>query len=229
MMSSTSSVDREDRGISEIYFTDTSDLPLFSRIYQSLKMNPKTAWIAVLFKSPYFWIFLEIVGLILYFCVGIMFYGENQGWGVGTTMFYTVVTMSTVGKSEKYSIVIFLIFCFLKGYGYHHPTDDTSRLFTIFYIFVGVYFVFVLVAEHLVQLLSNTLRLLKGRFGKTDIATEYKYLNHLIHFNLGAILLTLFIGAFCFMGLEGWTFIEAFYFAVETSTVRELCSIIVIF
>lgn len=97
MMSSTSSVDQEDRGISEIHFADTAELPLFSRFYQSLKANPKTAWIAFLLKSPYFWTFLQIAGLILYFAVGIVFYGKNQGWGVGTTMFYTVVTMSTVG------------------------------------------------------------------------------------------------------------------------------------
>ena len=97
MMSSTSSVDREDRGISEIHFTDTSELPLFSRIYQTLKANPKTAWIAVLLKSSHFWTFLQIAGLILYFVVGVIFYGNHQGWGVGTTMFYTVVTMNTVG------------------------------------------------------------------------------------------------------------------------------------
>lgn len=60
----------------------------------------------------------------------------------------------------------------------------------------------------------------KSKLGKSDIATEYKQLNWMIYANIIAILLTLLIGAGCFCALEGWTFITALYFAVETSTVR---------
>ncbi len=109
---------------------------------------------------------------------------------------------------------------FLLGYGYHHPTDDEGRLFTIFYIFVGVYFIFLFVADSVIHMMTLVTNYVKTKFGKADIATEYKYLNRLIYLNVVAIVATLLIGAGCLTGLEGWSFIKALYFVVETSTVR---------
>lgn len=88
----------EDRSVSEIKFTDVQDLPLFSRIYQNLKSNQNTSWIASLLRSDLFWGLLKVAAIILYFGVGIAFYTRKQGWGVGSTMFFTIATVTTVGK-----------------------------------------------------------------------------------------------------------------------------------
>lgn len=90
--------DIEERSVSEVRFTEVENLPLFSRIYQSLKANPKTAWIASLIRNPIFWTILKVAALILYFGVGIAYYCRHQGWGVGSTIFYTIATVTTVGR-----------------------------------------------------------------------------------------------------------------------------------
>ncbi len=64
------------------------------------------------------------VAIIGYFVVGICFYVNYEGWTVFDSLYFTVVTISTV------------------GYGDESPSDDNSRLFTIFYLLFGIYIIF---------------------------------------------------------------------------------------
>ena len=52
--------------------------------------------------------------------VGTIFYHFNEGWTWIESVYFCVVSLATV------------------GYGDFHPTNDVSRIFTVFYIFVGV-------------------------------------------------------------------------------------------
>ena len=52
--------------------------------------------------------------------VGTVFYSVVEGWTVIQALYFTVITLTTV------------------GYGDLHPTTEFSRLFTIFFVLAGV-------------------------------------------------------------------------------------------
>ena len=63
--------------------------------------------------------------LAIYLTVGCAFYMEVEGWTLIDSLYFSMVTMSTV------------------GYGDLSPTMAGSRVFTIIYIVVGIVSVFV--------------------------------------------------------------------------------------
>lgn len=48
-----------------------------------------------------------------------IFYGKVEGWGVVDSVYFSIMTLSTV------------------GYGDLHPTTTLSKIFTIFYLMMG--------------------------------------------------------------------------------------------
>jgi len=58
--------------------------------------------------------------LIIILATGTFFYSQHEGWSIIDSLYFSVITITTV------------------GYGDFHPTTDASKIFTIFYIFVGV-------------------------------------------------------------------------------------------
>jgi voltage-gated potassium channel Kch len=52
--------------------------------------------------------------------IGTVFYSVVEGWTVITALYFSVVTLTTV------------------GYGDISPSTDPARLFTVFYILIGV-------------------------------------------------------------------------------------------
>jgi len=71
-----------------------------------------------LFRSP------EVRGLLPSVAgtlmVGTMFYRIVEGWGWINSLYFSVITLSTV------------------GYGDYAPQTGVGKLFTIFYLFVGI-------------------------------------------------------------------------------------------
>ena len=49
-----------------------------------------------------------------------MFYSVVEGWGIVDSLYFSVITLTTV------------------GYGDLHPTSSLSKIFTIFYILLGI-------------------------------------------------------------------------------------------
>lgn len=92
-------------------------------------------------------------------------------------------------------------------------------MFTIFYILFGVYFVFLTVSEFILEKFDHFNKILKRRANIDEIESSYLFHRSVIIWNIIALLTVILIGALALMGLEGWSFIEALYFAVETSTV----------
>lgn len=110
------------------------------------------------------------------------------------------------------------------GYGYHSPSTDASRAFTIFYILIGIFVVFGGINEVINDALTHYRAEKNKKLAKTapklDPAEVYASHRRQLIITCSLIVGLLFIGAFAFMGLEGWSFIKALYFAVETSTVK---------
>ncbi len=66
-------------------------------------------------------------GFLLSFCIfiillliGMLFYSYSEKWSYIDSLYFSVITLATV------------------GYGDLHPTNPMSKIFTIFYVLVGV-------------------------------------------------------------------------------------------
>ena len=60
-----------------------------------------------------------MVGLVLTLISGTVFYSAVEGWPVVDSVYFCVMTLSTV------------------GYGDLHPTSSLSKVFTVVFLFVG--------------------------------------------------------------------------------------------
>jgi voltage-gated potassium channel len=64
-----------------------------------------------------------ILGAAIIVATGTVFYTVVEDWSVIDALYFTVVTLTTI------------------GYGDLHPTTDLSKIFTIFFVFAGVSFI----------------------------------------------------------------------------------------
>lgn len=135
---------------------------------------------------------VKLCAVVLYFLVGLLFYRFYEGWTFIDSLLFTIVTISTV------------------GYGNTSPSDDISRLFTIFYMLFGIY----LVLHSLVNFTNSLLE-------RESVAVEpiRNSPKSKIFFVSLAICFCMTTGIIFLMLSEDWSFITAMYFAVETSTV----------
>jgi len=126
-----------------------------------------------------------------------------------TVFFFGIVTMSTV------------------GYGYHHPTNDGSRLFTMLVMIVGVFVIYggingIVVnildsLEDKVQETENTL-LLDDATNSRNIVNAYQSHRRRVIRTVAMMLILLLVAAAVFMVLEDWSFMTGLHFAVQTAT-----------
>jgi len=82
--------------------------------------------------------------------IGTVVYHYLEGWSWISSLYFTVVTMTTV------------------GYGDLHPTNDVTRLFTIFFILFGVTIAVASITYLGGQYLSRRERLVEKRRLKKD-------------------------------------------------------------
>ncbi|KAJ1417682.1 hypothetical protein B484DRAFT_147346 [Ochromonadaceae sp. CCMP2298] len=132
-----------------------------------------------------------------------IFYHFEEGWSYTTSLFFMVVTMSTV------------------GYGYHYPTTIRSQIFTTFVMVFGTFAVYgsinKLVVAYLTQLRT---REREKQDRETHLTRAQIYRNHRFRYfsNIMTILVALLVAAGVFSWGEGWNFWTALYFSVQTAT-----------
>lgn len=169
------------------------------------KMQDLKATINAVRSHPHYKGARNLLILFFYLLVGCVAYGELEGWHFGRSLSFTVVTITTV------------------GYGYHTPSTDSSRLFTIFYIIFGICYVFAIVSEFVQGQLSKVSDILQKQLQTTEeFGADYQNNRRLVIYNIVAIILTVLLGGVVLMTLEDWTFIQGVYFALETSTVSPI-------
>ncbi|MGB3633341.1 MAG: potassium channel family protein [Rubrobacteraceae bacterium] len=76
----------------------------------------RTTWQSL--KDPKFQALLFVVFVML--TAGTLFYRNVEGWSMLDSLYFSVITLTTV------------------GYGDLSPSTGASKVFTIFYVFVGV-------------------------------------------------------------------------------------------
>ncbi len=69
-------------------------------------------------KDPEFRAIFLLVAFLL--ASGTVFYSQAEGWGIVDSLYFSVITLTTI------------------GYGDLHPTSPLSKIFTIFYILLGI-------------------------------------------------------------------------------------------
>lgn len=138
--------------------------------------------------------------IIVSFCLCIVYYGVVERWSITDCVLFIIVTVSTV------------------GYGTPHPTTDKSRMFTIFLMIFGVLVIFSSMSTILSSGVSKLNKFLSKSVASRLKRTEKLFQRRLL-FSVLYLALCAFLGAVTFQGLEGWSFITALYFVVQTSTV----------
>jgi len=104
------------------------------------------------------------------------------------------------------------------GYGYNQPSDDNSRMFTIFAMIIGVFLIFGSLNDAVVTRIKNMTK--NDNLLYAEMTTEQVYRSHQRSLGLTIlfIIVFLFVSAGIFAHMESWTFIEALYFSVQTAT-----------
>lgn len=155
--------------------------------------------------KPWFKPLRRLAILVLFFLTGILVYTSYEGWSVGTAVAFIAVTITTV------------------GYGYHTPSTDGTRFFTVFYMLFGIYFVYSFISDGMMPPLQTAGKALKKSSSASssrsrDVGAAYLHNFRLMCFNVLAIVVCVMLGALVLKSMEDWSFISALYFAVQTST-----------
>lgn len=137
---------------------------------------------------------LDIIVIVAFCTVTITFYCLYEDWAGANSTLFVFTTMASV------------------GFGYSTPTDDWSRLFTIFVMIFGVLVVFTVIFDFVHYLLTK-LSWFLFPFAKRE---HYKVK---LVMSLCYIFVVLLIGTVFISLNEGKTFITALYLTVQTSTV----------
>jgi hypothetical protein len=105
------------------------------------------------------------------------------------------------------------------GYGYTFPSDDGSRLFTIFVMIFGVFWIYSAINQVVETRLAEQNK--AARKDEKDLSSAEIYGRHhrRLMLNIFLILASLFAAAGAFALIEDMTFIKGLYFAVQTACV----------
>jgi|GEM_PF-273725 voltage-gated potassium channel len=106
-----------------------------------------------------------LIMVVLVLAIGVGFYMRVEGWSLLDTLYFCVVTLGTV------------------GYGDITPKTDEGKLFTVFYIIIGLGVIGGFFAT--LGRLIDPQRLLSLRITPPDLAKERERLEHLRHYEKG--------------------------------------------
>ncbi len=134
---------------------------------------------------------IVVVAVDAIFIVGsASFYVFYEGWTFLDSMILVMTTITTT------------------GFGYSAPTDDYSRLFTIFVMLFGILYVL----SSLVSGMNFVLQNLQRKIKATKVLQSF-------FFSVALFVMVNVFGSLFLCFYEGTSFITGLYFALETSTV----------
>ena len=85
-------------------------------------------------------VLVQVIIFVAYFGIGCLFYGQVEGWSGVQSLYFLMVSASTV------------------GYGDMFPTVGVSRLFTVIWILVGIMAVFAQLSYFVAELFRPVFR-----------------------------------------------------------------------
>lgn len=146
--------------------------------------------------SPLF----RILSVTAYYIIGVYFYKSTENWTVIDSMYFVTVSVATI------------------GYGDLHPTSDSGRLFTAFYLIVGLIFVLSAVDEMVrFGILKYQSAAMERLF--PDNTLKDRAINKLL-ISFSTLCLLALGGVLFFVYNEKWSVSKALYWTVGTMMVR---------
>ncbi|KAJ1438303.1 hypothetical protein B484DRAFT_214706 [Ochromonadaceae sp. CCMP2298] len=152
-------------------------------------------WKGLLYYSM---VIRHVLCVLLYYSVGVGYYTSKEGWTVTNTVYFITEATATI------------------GYGDFHPTTDSSRLFTCFYLIVGIIVVLTAVddfTKHAVLRAQNSM--ITRLYPRND---QLERCMRKIAISMVGLLVLALVGMTYFVASEEWTAIRAFYWTVCTMT-----------
>jgi len=144
--------------------------------------------------------------LATFYSVAVVFYHSVEGWSVLDCFYFLNVTIFTV------------------GYGDFYPTNDHSKIFTVFVILFGLAFVFKIVeqfANFIIETAEEQARALLNDSSTTEETLlnqdPYKYVKKRLY-AVFSILVVVLVGSIFYWCSEDWSFLTALYFCIVTTT-----------
>lgn len=189
----------------------STDKPEVRTPFQVMRLALQNYWVQV---------GLQVLFFALFFIVGIAYYHHVEKWTLLECLNFSIVTISTVGKLHRllWSISFLKLFP-SPGYGYQHPTTDNSRVFTIFYIIVGIYFIFFAISNAIAAHFQAVAEYVRQRADAGELGKNLQQHRYMLACTVVSIVISILVGGGIFTTLEDWTFVQGVYFAIETSTV----------
>ena len=134
--------------------------------------------------------------LFTYYIFGIIYYMTVEKWNTLQCLYFSSITAATI------------------GYGTLHPTTDSARLFTSFYIIFGL-IVFFKVSNNFSSYMKSVLDSFLRNSMKSNsiVSIHYRTFIHLF-----AVVLVFSIGMIAYSASEEWTANESFYYVIVTMT-----------
>ncbi len=132
--------------------------------------------------------------MIIYYIVGILFYHYQEGWSLNDCAYFITVSICTV------------------GYGYFYPTSNSSRMFTVFYLLVGILFV-ISTGSNFAR---NVLVSLQNKYLESLHYSRHSKSLAKVCISLFLIFFVILVGSLVYQHEEGWSGNESFYFVVIT-------------
>jgi potassium channel subfamily K len=142
----------------------------------------------------------------VYYCLIEKHPATGEYWTIVDSVYFITLTICTV------------------GYGDISPTNDQSRLITVFVILFGLIFVFGAINSFATYIISyaeaKAAKALKSKEVVDENSEAALQKKHFMSFLLSiiSILFMVFVGTIFYFSNEDWTFIESFYFCIVTTT-----------
>lgn len=151
---------------------------------------------------------LKMIGCPVYYGIGVLYYTTYEKWTVIESFYFITATITTC------------------GYGFFHPTTNSAKIFTIFYMFIGLIIIFTVIQgladnylsdaqEELIRLLSYVK---SNIYKNNEVMIRSTMLQYKIFLSLVSVFSFAFIGTLFFASNENWTVIDALYWTVCTMT-----------
>lgn len=146
----------------------------------------------------------KVLRFFLFYTIGILVYGNLEGWLFRDSVYFITQTISTL------------------GYGNISPKTNAGKTFSIFYIFAGILLTFSVIGD----ITSTIVMTMRDRYNQNG-NQKVKRMNRLqvivrsiLNCLMWIVILFLvnLFGAMVFALNENWSFLDAFYFATYTST-----------
>lgn len=144
------------------------------------------------------WLF-RAFRFVIFFAIGVGFYSSHENWNFTDASYFVTQTISTV------------------GYGNLSPKSNSGKVFSIFFLYFGILLTFSVMGDitrFIVEVMRKVYYVPK-KLSKFQVVVR-SVLNLIMW--IGILFAVPLFGGIVFAANEGWSYLDAFYFAVVTST-----------